>query len=164
MRAKAQRTLSGLLLHNTRPLSRIEGSSTHARKPPYHSRAMFPGGRFRSPKAAQRRRGHSRATSPLWGVCRRQKWQVNVKAKGRASPRTPSLQQDLLTRLHIRAALVAEGCLNLRLKRKQPSAKSPHFSFGVFYCSRDPQKAVSLCSSVMSCFFFLNANFSSKTN
>ena len=52
-----------------KPLSRIEGSSTRARKPPGHSRATFSRGRFRASKAAQSRRG---------------------EAKVDASPRTPS--------------------------------------------------------------------------
>ena len=48
-----------------RPLSRVEGSSTHARKPP----------------------GHSPTMSPQWGVRQQRKWQVNVNEKtGRFPP------------------------------------------------------------------------------
>ena len=45
---------------NTRPLSRVEGAKTRARKPPGHSRTISLGSRFRASKAAQSRRGESK--------------------------------------------------------------------------------------------------------
>ena len=99
-----------------KPLSRVEGASPHARKPP----------------------GHSLATPPQWGVCRRQKWQVNVKAKDRASPRPPSCPYEVRkAAAYVWRLWLQRRALNLHTRRKLPSAKSPLVFLCGFRCSRN---------------------------
>ena len=50
---------------------------------------------------AQSRRGHSRAMSPQWGVCRRKKWQVNVRRKTELPPGPPLAPMRHERRLHM---------------------------------------------------------------
>ena len=60
---------------------------------------------------AQSRRGHSRATTPQWGVRRRRKWQVNVKAKIVFSPGPPLVLGRLVARLLMQGGSGCRGFL-----------------------------------------------------
>ena len=53
------------------------------------------------------------------------------------SPPSPGAWAEVVGgRLHSLAAQVAEGCLNFRFQRKQPSANSPHAAPDWLRCSR----------------------------
>ena len=71
--------------------------------------AAAAGGRFRASK------GHRPARAKPPGESQRG-----------LSPGPPPVSVELVKRLQCGAALVAEDCLNFRVRRKQSSAKSPH--------------------------------------
>ena len=85
--------------------------------------------------------GHSRATAPQWGVRRRRKWQVNVKAqKRRFPPDPPRVVRPERNAAAFGAALVAEDSSEFLLTQKESSAKSPLGFLWSRLCSREPER------------------------
>ena len=88
---------------------------------------------------AQSRRGHSRATSPRWGVRHRRKWRVNVNAHYLHFPPGPLCSLGIGTAAALQGGSAYRGLLEYPYVTEASLCRVAALFLFDFRCSREPR-------------------------